>query len=50
MYLTEKASQIGDFQKAAVGMVDLRDRLKTYGGRPVQEVLDLVTDWQKLVQ
>jgi hypothetical protein len=50
LYLTEKKSQIRDFQKAAVDKVELRERLKTYGGRPVQEVLDLVAGWEKIVQ
>jgi hypothetical protein len=50
LYMTEKASQIGDFQKAAVANVALRERLKSYGGQPVQEVLDLVTSWEKVVK
>jgi hypothetical protein len=50
LYLTEKASQIWDFQKAAVDNVELRERLRSYGGQPVQEVLDLVTNWEKIVQ
>jgi hypothetical protein len=50
LYLTEKASQIADFQKAAFDHVELRERLKTYGGKPVQDVLDLVSDWAKTVQ
>jgi hypothetical protein len=50
LYLTGGASQIWDFQKAAVDKVELRERLKSYGGEPVQEVLDLVTSWEKIVQ
>jgi hypothetical protein len=50
LYLTEKASQIVDFQKAAVDNVQLRERLRTYGGKPVQEVLDRVKSWEKIVQ
>ncbi len=50
LYLTEKANQIQNFQKAAVDNVELRERLKTYGGKPVQEVLDLVTSWEKILQ
>ena len=50
LYLTEKASQIGDFQKAAVDKVELRERLRTYGGQPVQEYLDFVKGWEKIVQ
>ena len=50
LYLTGNAGQIWDFQKAAVDKVELRERLKSYGGQPVQEVLDLVTGWEKTVQ
>jgi hypothetical protein len=41
-------SQIRDFQKAAVDKVEFRQRLKSYGDQPVQEVLDLVKSWEKL--
>ena len=50
LYLIERASQVRDFQKAAAEQVDLRERLKTYGGKPVQEVLDLVSGWKKMMQ
>jgi hypothetical protein len=50
LYLTEKASQITDFQKAVVEKTDLRERLRTYGGKPVQEVLDRVANWQRIVE
>jgi len=50
LYLTEGASQMLDFQKAAVENVALRERLKSYGGRPVQEVLDRVAYWEKIVK
>ena len=50
LYLTEKASQIADFQKAALEKADLRDRLRTYGGQPVQEVLDRVANWRRIVE
>jgi hypothetical protein len=49
LYLTEKESQIRDFQKAAVEKVELRERLKSYGGQPVREFLDRVASWQNLV-
>jgi hypothetical protein len=48
LYLAEKTSQITDFQKAAIEQVELRERLKTYGGAPVQEVLNRVSSWQKI--
>ena len=49
LYLTEKANQTSDFQKAAVDNADLRERLKSYGGKPVQEVLDLVSRWETIL-
>ena len=50
LYLTEKASQLADFQKACVENVELRQRLRSYGGAAVQEVLDRVANWQKITQ
>jgi hypothetical protein len=50
LYLSEKASQIADFQKAALAQGELRDRLRSYGGKPVQEYLDFVQGWDKTVQ
>lgn len=48
LYLTDKASQMQEFQKAAIAQKDTRERLKSYGGKAGQEVLDLVTSWEKL--
>ena len=50
LYLANGASQLKDFQKAAVDKVELRQSLKSYGGQPVQEVLDLVKSWEKIVE
>ena len=50
LYLADGASQLRDFQKAAVSQKELRERLKAYGDQPVQEVLDRVTSWEKIVQ
>jgi hypothetical protein len=47
LYLTDKASQLWDFQKAAVDRVELRQKLKTYG---CQEVLDFFASWEKVVE
>jgi hypothetical protein len=47
LYLTDKASQIWDFQKAVVDRVELRQKLKTYG---CQEVLDFFQSWEKVVE
>jgi hypothetical protein len=49
LYLTDNASQIRDFQKVAVEKVELRERLRSYGGQPVQEFLDFVASWQKIM-
>jgi hypothetical protein len=49
LYLTDKAAQMQEFQKATVALTDVRERLKSYGGKQGQEVLDLVTSWEKLV-
>jgi len=50
LYLASGASQIKDLQKAAIDKVELLRRLKSYGGAPVQEVLDLVKSWEKIVE
>jgi hypothetical protein len=50
LYLANGASKLRDFQKAAVDKVELRQSLKSYGGQPVQEVLDLVKSWEKIVE
>ena len=50
LYLSDKARQIWDFQKAAVDHVELRQKLKSYGGKAGQEVLDLVSSWEKYVE
>jgi glycosyltransferase involved in cell wall biosynthesis len=50
LYLANGASELRDFQKAAVDKVELRQSLKSYGGQPVQEVLDLVKSWEKIVE
>ncbi|MDX1813185.1 MAG: hypothetical protein R3319_00165 [Candidatus Bathyarchaeia archaeon] len=49
LYLASGPSQIRDFQKATVDKVELRECLKSYGGQPVQEVLDLVKSWEEIV-
>ncbi len=47
LYLTEGASQIQAFQKAALEQVELREKLRNYGRKPVQEFLDFVASWQE---
>jgi hypothetical protein len=48
LYLTDKAAQMQEFQQKAIAEKDTRERLKSYGGKAGQEVLDLVTSWEKL--
>ncbi len=50
LYLTDGASQMLDYQKAVVADTQLRERLRSYGGKPVQEVLDRVASWEKIVK
>lgn len=49
LYLTEGATRIQDFQKAAVEQTQLIAKLRTYGGQPVQEFLDRVEGWKQLL-
>ena len=49
LYLTDKAAQMVEFQKKAIAEKATRERLKSYGGKAGQEVLDLVTSWEKIV-
>ena len=50
LYLTDKAYQMVEFQKQMIAQKDTRERLKSYGGKAGQEVLDLVTSWEKIVE
>jgi len=50
LYFAAGANKLLDFQKGVVNNFELRRRLKSYGGQPVQEVLDLVNNWEKLIQ
>jgi hypothetical protein len=50
LYLANGPSQLWDLQKAAVDKVELRERLKSYDDQPVQQVLDMVTRWEKIVE
>jgi hypothetical protein len=49
LYLTDNASHILDFQKAALEKFELRQKLRSYGGQPVQEFLDFVSSWKRIV-
>lgn len=48
LYLTDGASQIRGFQQAALQQTKLIEKLRTYGGQPVQEYLDRVENWKAL--
>jgi hypothetical protein len=48
LYLTDNAAQIRGFQKRALEEVELRQRLRSFGGQPVQEFLDLVESWRTI--
>jgi hypothetical protein len=50
LYLTDGEREMVDFQKAAFEKAELRQRLRTYGGAPVQEFLDRVASWEKIVK
>ena len=50
LYLTDGEREIVGFQKAALEKSELRQRLRSYGGQPVQEFLDRVESWQKIIQ
>ena len=47
LYLTDGANQIQAFQKSALEMAELRQKLRSYGGQSVQEFLDYVESWTK---
>lgn len=49
LYLTDGATQIRDFQKAALNLGEHRQKLRSYGGQPVQEFLDYVENWKKIL-
>ncbi len=50
LYLTDGEKEIVDFQKAAVEKPELIQKLRTYGGQPVQEYLDYVEGWQSFLK
>jgi hypothetical protein len=50
LYLTGDSEQIKNYQKAVINQVQLREQLRSYGGQQVQEVLDLISKWEKNLQ
>ena len=50
LYLASGVNKMIDFQRAVVDKDELREKLKSYGGSPVQEVLDMVSNWDRIVK
>ncbi len=50
VYLTDGEKEMIDFQKAAVENTALRQKLRSFGGEPVQQYLDAVANWEKIIQ
>jgi hypothetical protein len=50
LYLASGANRMIDFQRAVFDKDELREKLKSYGGSPVQEVLDMVSNWDRIVK
>ena len=48
VYLSDGEKEMVDFQKAAVENTALRQKLRSFGGEPVQEFLGRVESWEKL--
>jgi hypothetical protein len=48
LYLSNGASKIRDFQKEAIAQTQLIEKLRTYGGQPVQEFLDRIEGWKNI--
>jgi glycosyltransferase involved in cell wall biosynthesis len=50
LYLTDGEKEMTAFQKATLEKAELRERLRTYGGKPVGEFLDWVAGWNQIVK
>jgi hypothetical protein len=48
LYLTDGELEMVNFQRAVLEKAELRQRLRTYGGQPVQDYLDRVASWEKM--
>ena len=49
LYLVDGEKEMLDFQKAAIAKPELIAKLRTFGGQPVQEYLDYVEGWKKIL-
>ncbi|MCL2359253.1 MAG: hypothetical protein LBH74_02975 [Nitrososphaerota archaeon] len=47
LYLTDGEKEMTAFQKAACEKTELREKLRTYGGKPVSEFLNWVENWSQ---
>ncbi|MEJ2114334.1 MAG: hypothetical protein P8X62_11835 [Flavobacteriaceae bacterium] len=47
LYFAAGVDNLLKFQKGMIDNFEFRDRLKNYGKKPVQEVLELVSNWEK---
>jgi hypothetical protein len=50
LYFAAGKKNLLDFQKGVIENVKLRRRLRSYGSQSVQEILDLVNDWEQQFQ
>ncbi|MCW4024117.1 MAG: hypothetical protein NWF01_03670 [Candidatus Bathyarchaeota archaeon] len=50
LYLVDSEKEAVEFQKQAVENTALRQRLRAFGGAPVQEYLDRVASWENIVK
>ncbi|MCW4006860.1 MAG: hypothetical protein NWF04_09780 [Candidatus Bathyarchaeota archaeon] len=50
LYMANGAKEMQAFQKEAVNQTQLRQRLRNFGGKPVQEYLDKIASWEKTVK
>lgn len=48
LYFAAGTKNLLDFQRGAVEKIELRRRLRSYGGQYVQEFLDHVSNWEKI--
>jgi len=50
VYLIDGEKEMYNFQKAAFENVALRQKLRNFGGDPVQQFLDRVDSWEKIIK
>jgi glycosyltransferase involved in cell wall biosynthesis len=50
IYLSDGEKEMRSFQKAALEKAELRQKLRSFGGKPVAEFLDRVENWKTITQ